>query len=157
MTETLDYSGRTVDLFIFQNAQPQHEQKIHLGFGEGGFVTTGVQKMSQTFCLHFLTERGSIQSKPDRGTGFLTALRIGSIMDESSLQSEFVLATQLVKRIMSLTADQDGWPDDEILDDVKLLNFSLDKTTGFLSIKVQLTSRAGVVHDLYLPLSVAPR
>ncbi len=157
MIDTLDYSGRSVDLLIFQNTKPKLEQKITLGFGVGGFVTTGVQKMAQTFSIHFLSEVGSVPLKPDFGTSFLTAIRIGRVLDESSLQSEFVLAVQRVKRAMALTAEQESWPDDETLDSVKLLRFNLDKATATLALWIELTSNAGQNHNLYLPLSVAPR
>lgn len=157
MATTLDYTGRLIDLLIFQNAQPQGDQKIYLGLGVGGEVTTGIQKMSQTFVILFLTETGSVPMLPLRGSRFITAIRLGKIIDEASLQSEFVLAAESVKRYMAITAEQEGWPDDEILTDIQLTNFSLNKATSTLIIYIQLTSQAGTTHDLFLPLSVVPR
>lgn len=152
-----NYAGRLIDLFIFQGAQPTKEQKIHLGFGIGGAVTTGIQKMAQTFAILFLTETGSVPSAPTRGTGFITAIRQGAIIDEASLQSEFVLAAQLVKNFMALEAEITNPPLDETLADATLKNFDLDEGAGKITIYVLLTSAAGTSWDLYLPLNTEPK
>lgn len=152
-----DYSGRLIDLFIFQNAQPTKEQKIYLGFGTAGQVTTGIQKLSQTFSILFLTEQGSVPSAPTRGTGFLTAIRQGRIIDESTLQSEFVLAAQLVKNFMALEAEATNPPLDETLADATLKNFILDEGAGKITVYILLTSAAGTSWDLFLPLNMEPK
>lgn len=157
MSVTSNYTGRLVDLFIFQGAKPLDEQKITLSFGTGGAVTTGVQKMSQVFANHFLTEKGSVPLLPDKGTLFLTAIRQGRILDESSLQSEFVIATEAVKRAMSLQAEQNGLPEDEQIANIELVSFSIDKIKSTLVVYIKLTSVAGSAHDLFLPLSTALR
>lgn len=159
MAVSTDYTGRLVDLFIFQNAKVSGEALIHLGFdGEnGGKVTSGIQKMAQTWAILFLTERGSVSADPELGTDFVSNLRTGIIRDEATVRSEFGLAATLVSNNMLAFENADGLPDDEILDSAVLNNFNIDRKRGLLSLYVGLTSQAGTQHDILLPIPVAIR
>jgi len=146
-----------VDLFIFQNAKISGEALIHLGFDgeDGGKITSGIQKMAQTWTLLFLTELGSIQYDPTVGTDFVTNLRMGAIRDESDVQLEFGVAASSVYEQMNTAANVESMPPDELLQSSRLISFNLDRAKGLLSLYVGLTSQAGTTHDILLPIPVA--
>lgn len=157
MTST-DYTGRSVDLFIFEGALPAGEQQVRLGFSEaGGKITTGIQKLVQSFALLFLTELGSIPVKPEQGTSFVTGMRRSRIQDEADVISEFTLAKELVRQALALQANAEELPDDETFDDATLLNFSLDSASSTIRLSVHVTSLAGTSRDVVLPVPVAIR
>lgn len=155
MAFTTNYAGRDVDLLIFQNTKPVGEQKLELGFGTGGEITTGVQKMAQTFTLLLLTELGSIQYHPNLGTDFITNVRLQAFRDETDVRAGFGLAVAALLRTMALEATRAELPDDETLDTVELLDVQIDPNKGLINLKIRLTSLAGVDHDFFLPVPVA--
>lgn len=156
MSVTSNYSGRTVDLLIFQNTAPSGRRSITLGLGgaTGGFVTTGVQKLSQMWSIFFLTELGSVPSSLALGTNFLFALRTGAIQDESDVKTEFSMAANLVfSQLRAREAASDlPVPDDEKIRAAALLGFSLNKSNSTLTLLVGLTSQAGTTREIFLPV-----
>jgi len=156
-TTSTNYSGRSVDLFIFQGAKPSAMQPITMSFGAAGQITTGIQKLAQTFATLFLTERGSVALKPDQGTAFVAALRGGRINDEAKLQAEFGFAAKDTLRLLTTAARRQQLPADERLKTVKLLDFTLDKPNSKITLTVGLQSVAGSTYTLYLPVSVPIR
>ena len=157
MAATVNYTGRTVDLFIFQGAKIGGEAQINLGFGgdTGGEVISGIEKMAQTWAILFLNEVGSIQYDPDIGTSFVTDYRLGLIRDEGDVQSAFGLAATQVANQMALAAQSATLPVDELLSTANLIRFVIDKRQGKLVLYVRLTSQAGVAHDILLPIPLA--
>lgn len=153
---TVDYTGRIIDLFIFADAKLAGDQQIFLSLlGEtGGKITTGIQKMAQTFAILFLTEKGSVLYYPDLGSDFVTNVRYGRIRDESDVQSLFALAAGDVLRSMQLEAANASLPSDESLASVTLNSFKLDKEASLLSLFVKLLSAAGESRDIVLPVPV---
>lgn len=154
MTST-DYAGRKVDLLIFQGAAPEGRQAIRLGLTNE--VTTGIQKLVQSFALLFLTKRGSIPNVPDLGTEFITAMQQGQIRDEASVKSEFALAKERVRQTLALAANEMDLPDDEIFEDAELESFVLDKASSKLSLTVRVSSVAGEARVVFLPVPLAIR
>lgn len=152
-----NYSGRKIDLLIFQGTQPAGDQKLTLAFGDAGEITTGIQKLAQMFTTLFLTERGSINSEPTRGTEFVTAVRRSRIRDESSLNSEFVMAAEAVRKFLALIEDEGGVPDDETFQSAVLDRFTLDEDAGQLTMFVRITSAAGSSRIVFLPIPVPIR
>jgi hypothetical protein len=156
---SVNYTGRLVDMFIFQNAKLSGDALIHLGFdGENGSkVTSGIQKMAQTWAILFLTEVGSIPYDPAVGTSFVTNMRLGLIRDEMSVKGEFGLAATAVHTQMATAAQkaQEPLPADEQLELSNLIRFNLDKSRSKLTLYVRLTSQAGTKHDILLPIPVA--
>jgi len=153
---TINYSGRTVDLLIFQGTKPVGEQKIVLGFGseQGGQLTTGIQKMAQSFTSLFLTEKGSVPSEPNKGSGFVTAVRQQQIRDESDVKALFNLAVEDVRKILSLAESQGNFQDDEKFRGATLVKYVLDENGGNIVLYVSLVSAAGTSEQIYLPVSV---
>ncbi len=153
---TSSYAGRSVDLFIFQGAKPQGEQRISTGFGTGA-LTSGIQKIGQTFTILFLTDLGSVATYPNQGTGFITAMRQGRLNDESDIQAEFALAAGLVQAQMRQAQKNTTPPPDEILTKVTLTNVVIDEAASTIKLYVTLTSAAGSNFDVILPTSIPIR
>jgi hypothetical protein len=152
-----DYTGRTVDLLIFQGVEASGNQPIDLSFGleEGGYVCTGVQKVAQTWLILFMTDRGSVLNKPLRGSSFFPAIRRGRIRVEEDISAEFSLAAEQVRQTMDLDATADGTlPDDERLDEANLLEYSLDREASVIRLKVRILTIAGDSRDVILPVPV---
>lgn len=154
MAAITNYTGRLVDLLIFQNSAPAGETEIAMGFGDVGEITTGVQVMSQSFVVGLLTDRGSIPDRADIGTDFMPTVRSGRMRDASDIRNAFALAVNLLKRWLG---PKTGRPADESLASAELLSALIDKNTGLLEMTVRLTSSAGTVHDLFLPVPVPIR
>ena len=157
MAVSIDYTGRTVDLLIFQGVEPSGKQRIHTGFAldEGGYVCTGVQKVAQSWLILFLTDLGTVLNKPTRGSSFLHAMRTGRIRVEDDVSAEFSLAAEQVRQTMGLDASADGTlPADERLDEAVLLEFDLDQAASYLYLKVRILTVAGDSRDVILPVPV---
>jgi len=151
---SVNYSGRKVDILIFQGAQPAGMVPVTLGFGEAGFLTTGIQKVAQTFAVFFLNDKGSVPAQPDYGTSFMQQFRQGYLQDESSVKSAFAFASDSAVRAMRAQAAAADLPADETIKSARLLGYSLDKATGNLQLRVQLTSEAGATRTVFLPVPV---
>jgi len=151
MAVKTDYTGRSVDLFIFGGAKPQGQQDIALSFVDNaGQLTTGIQKAIQTFVMLLLTESGTRQGDSNFGTTFLTELRQANITSGAiPISFRVAVETILDQQRLYITA-----VDDETIDTVELLDFSVvDKTNVKLSVK--LTTLAGDSRDIILPVSLA--
>ena len=157
MATSTNYSGRIIDLLIFQGTKPVGEALIEqaLGGEDGGYVTTGIQKLVQSFAILFMTERGTIQYAPDVGTGFITAVRQGSILDEADVQAQFETAREFVQQTLDLEADENELPEDEQFDSAELLSFSLNRAESLLTLYVKINSVAGEDRTVYLPVPLA--
>ncbi len=157
MATSVDYTGRSVDLLIFQGVQASGDQKLRLGFGQAGEVVTGVQKLAQTFTTLFLTRRGTSQYHPELGTDFVGALQQGRIRDEADVKSEFAIAVEQVRQTLALQANQNTLPDDEVFDSAVLDSFNLDKAASKLTLVIRVNSLAGSSRTVFLPIPVAIR
>lgn len=157
MATSIDYTGRSVDLLIFQGIKAAGDQKLYLGFGDAGEVVTGIQKLLQTFTTLFLTRRGTIQYHEELGTDFVGALQQGRIRDESDVKAEFAIAVEQVRQTLALQANQNELEDDEVFDSAVLNSFNLDKAASKLTLVIQVTSLAGASRTVFLPIPVAIR
>ena len=154
-----DYTGRTVDLLIFQGVEEFGNQPIETGWGTAGQLCTGIQKVAQSWLVLFLTEQGSVLNEPTRGSSFLQAVRSGRIQVDEDIPAEFAIASAQVSRTMGFDASNSNTEleSDEILDSVELLDYDLDTSTSLLRLRVQLTSLAGDTRTIFLPISVPVR
>ena len=149
-----DYTGRLVDLFIMQGAQPAGMRPITTGLdgNNGGKIIAGVQKAAQTFIIIFLTEKGSRLHDAEFGTRFLTTIRHSNINDSLMAiifrdAAEDVL-TQQERYFVA------GQLDDEIISALDLITFTVPNSTE-MSLTVQLTTRAGTSRTVIVPVSLA--
>lgn len=158
MAASIDYTGRTVDLLIFQGVAAEGDRPIDTGFGTAGYVCTGIQKVAQTWLALFLTDAGTVLNKPTRGSSFMTAVRRGAIQVDEDVPAEFGLAAEQVRRTMELDASEAAdLPDDERLDTATLLDYQLFKELSYLRLKIRIRSIAGDSRVVYLPVPVPIR
>ena len=148
-----DYTGRSVDLFIMQGAGTRGLRRIETGFDSknGGQLTTGAQKVSQSFLVLFLTEKGSVAGDKEYGSVFLSRIR-GSNISESQIQ---IIFRETAKDILDQQERyiQGDTPDDEILTAIDLLSFSSADPTS-MELTIQLTTADGVQREVILPISL---
>ena len=152
-----NYSGRKVDLLIFQGAQPAGMVPIVLSFGNAGLITTGIQKVVQTFTAFFFMDKGSVPAQPDYGTDFMRQMRVGYLKDESSVKSAFAFASDAAIRTMRKQAMTAGLPADETIASAKLLSYAISKAEGKLQMRVNISTDAGASRVVYLPIPVSIR
>ena len=152
-----DYSGRKTDLFILQGARAEGEQQLYLGFGDAGEEITGIEKLVQSFLTLFLTRTGTIPSRPEVGSDFVTAMQQGRILDDGQVISEFASATEQVKSLLLSEAEANNLSDDETVSRIVLQSFDLDRTNSKLTLTVRVESVAGTSRVVYLPVPLAIR
>ena len=156
MANPYDYTGRTVDLFIFQDLKSSGEALIDIGFGEGpGQIITGIQKLVQKWTTLFLTDTGTKLYNPTEGTNFLTDVRLGNIRIESDLVASFNDAAFQIAEVLSQDPDIDQLQADEKLQEANLVDFNIDTASSTILLRVQIVSQAGSSREVKLPISVA--
>jgi hypothetical protein len=152
-TTTTNYSGRKVDLLIFQN--PDYTGKnvqVTLDFGSPSKITTGIQKAVQRWTILFLTRRGSALGDPELGTDFMTKLLKQQLPDDLAIQNEFAIAARDITDYLIATSSS-TIPDDELIIGATLLDgWNLSKT--MLKLRIGLTSRAGTAYTVVVPVPV---
>lgn len=149
-----DYVGRTVDLLAFDGAKAAGEAKLIPTLvlpGQSGALITGIEKLVQRFLLELLTERGSLEYQPDRGTFFITRIRAGIVRTSQDLFSEFTIA-EVELRNSLLLEESTSDPDDERYRESKLLSVSL--FGDLATLLIQVSSRAGSSRQVIYPLRV---
>ena len=151
---SVNYTGRLVDLLFFQGTQPQGETQVALALFPDQ-VTTGIQKVCQTFALLFLTEKGTLPYQPLLGSDFISAMRRGELRDEAAVQLAFNVAATVIVRTMGIEARAQGLPDDEVITDAQLTRFLLDKKAATLKLYATLTTQAGAQREVFLPVTSA--
>ncbi len=154
MALTSDYTGRKTDMLIFQGTVPRGEVEIRLGFDDAGLVTTGIQKVAQTWLVLFLTPRGSA-FEPGKGTDFIRDMRTGRIRTENDVSLSFAAAAELVLIQQDNVEAIEQLPLDERLADAELQSFVIDRNASLLKLFVRITSLAGDGLDLFVPVPVA--
>ena len=159
MATSTNYTNRTVDYFIFQDASVSGHPQIHLLLGDetGGQVCTGVQKVSQTFTSMLLTRTGTLLADATYGTEFMSKAQAGMIRTDSDIKMVFDGSAELVRRKMRTEATAKNLPTDERLAKVELTSFSLDKGASKLTLVAKLTTDAGDSRTIFLPVPVAIR
>lgn len=151
-----DYTGRSVDLLIFQGLTPAGDAQVGLGFGDTGEIVTGIQKLSQSFTSIFLTDVGSIHHDSSVGTSFIEAMRQGRLKDEADLKSEFLLAAENVRQQLALAIDPAKPPPaDETFVSATLRSFDMDRGASKITLFVVLLSAAGESREVIMPVSLA--
>lgn len=151
-----DYVGRTVDYLAFDNARVTGDALLNQALiqpGQTGALITGIEKLVQRFLLELLTEQGSMEYQPNRGTFFMTALRYGMVQTSGELFAEFSTAELDVREKLRLEEDFVNDPADERYAEAVLLSASLSGDTATLSIRV--SSVAGESRTVIYPLRIA--
>jgi hypothetical protein len=157
MTTIADYAGRTVDVFAFDGVLEQGESLLtHELFDseQSGLVCTGIQKLAQRFILELLTDKGSMQGKPENGTGLLRAYRQGIVRSEMDAAQEWAFAVnEAMANMRAEEADTD--PDDERISSVELNSVAFSQGIK-VAYYAKLISVAGTSRKVILPLPIVP-
>tara|TARA_Y100000034_G_C6885017_1_gene406219 strand:+ start:1393 stop:1869 length:477 start_codon:yes stop_codon:yes gene_type:complete len=155
---TTNYSNRKVDLLIFQGWAESGETLITAGFGDTGYVVTGIMKLIQQFAVRFLTGLDTAPHNTEFGTEFMTDLRAGYIRADADVLSAFSAAVANVKAQLKTIYDEregrnETIPDDEKLDNARLVSY--DISPGSLFLRVEITSQDGRSREVVLPVAIA--
>lgn len=150
----IDYAGRTVDYLAFDDAQLGSEallSQVLVKPGKSGSLITGILKLVQRFLLELLTEQGSLTYTPERGTLFMTALRMGVVRTSQDLFSTFSSAEAELRIKLKLEETVND-PADERYGSATLLSASLFGDTANLNI--QINSLSGDSRNIIFPLRI---
>jgi hypothetical protein len=151
-----DYTGRTIDFLAFDDARPSGDTLLSQTLvkpGQAGALITGIEKLVQRFLLELLTEQGSLDYQPARGTFFMTALRAGVVRTSQDLFAAFSSAEVDVRNNLKLEENSVTNPNDERYKSARLISASLFGDMATLTIRVD--SVAGNSRTVIYPLRVA--
>lgn len=152
LTTTDDYTGRTIDLEIFQTAKQPSAlvalTKTVRRHNESRKVT-GIQKLVQQYVLLFLSQKNGIFRDIDQGTEFLDAVNRGLIQNRSQVLTYFSFANSEVEFQLD-AEDSEELPDDERLETAELLDYYIDRGIT-LYMKIKLTTVAGDDYTFTIP------
>ena len=149
--------NRVYDFLALQNVQQTGDAQLGLELftpTNSGLICTGVQKLAQRWLIEFLTEKGSMAGLPSRGTTFMTLVRQGRLRTSATITAQFYFAAH-TSRITLATEENDTWPADERIADVKLQ--SLAFLPGYAKLYVLVSSRAGETREVIMPISTLPK
>lgn len=150
------YSERTVDLLLVDGVSAARTVKLDQVLvqpGQSGALITGIEKLAQRFLLELLTELGSLQYAPTRGTLFMLKLRAGGIQTSQDLFMIFNEAENTLSRSLRLEDDTDVDALDECYHSATLLTATLSGDQAVLSL--QINSMAGTERTVLYPLRVS--
>jgi hypothetical protein len=152
---TAQYGGRTVDFLAFEDMKVSGDTQLTQALvlsGQGGAVITGIEKLVQRFLLELLTERGSLQYTPDRGTLFITKIRAGMVSTSQALFAVFNAAELELRNTLKMEEDKLIEPADECYKQATLLAASL--LGDFATLSIQVQSMAEESRTIIYPLRV---
>jgi hypothetical protein len=150
-----DYLNKKYDILAFQPGKNRGPTSQELAaYGGSGLICTGVQKLAQRWVLEFLTPKGTMPYKTQRGCLFIPHLISGNIRTNVDVTAFFSSASvEVAENLKSEESSEDDA--DERYSDVNLDSFSIG-TDGKLTLSVTLASKAGSTRSIILPIPVAP-
>lgn len=137
----------TADIALFQPALGTAAQAILTP--QGGRAAFGVEKLAQRFVMVFLTQIGSIPYRANEGTVFPTALLGGNMMTEMDIYSLFYQSLQQIGVVLQ-SYETSSDPDNERYASAQITQLTIEADGA--SVELQITSLAGTVAGLVLPL-----
>lgn len=151
-----NYTTRRYDLLAFGGVKPAGEHKLDLllfSNNNSGQICTGIQKLTQRWLLEFLTEKGSMVGKPERGCVFMSQVRTGRLKNQTDVFYAFEYSAAVVKD--NLRAEEDETMDnDEKIDNAQSLSIAF--LPGYAQLRIEITSLAGSAREVILPVSTLP-
>jgi len=158
---TYDYSDRLVDVELLQTVQrpTQSVQPLQINITFGQRVVTGMQKLVQRYIVLLLTELEDVHFAPEQGTSFWTDMLRGAANNAGQVELAFAFAN--VDAISQLKLEEasvstfGAIPDDERVDRVQLLSFTVDQATGVLDLQIEITNKTGDAYVYVVPVTVA--
>jgi hypothetical protein len=155
-SNVLPYVGRTVDMLAFDDAKETGEAELTQTLvkkNQSGAVIAGIEKLVQRFLIELLTEQGSLNYLPNRGTVFITQARAGILQTSQDLFAAFSAAQVQVSINLTNEDSINNDPTDEQYQSATLLAVSL--VDGNASLTIQVTSVAGTSRKVIYPLRIA--
>lgn len=140
---TIDYTGRTKDLFISQGIDPLSSsiQSVTYSFGTISSFIAGVQKLVQRYAIALINN------------GLLNNIRAASANNLQVATHIFNFASYaVVSSFQAYALANPGAPNDETIASATLTDIS--SGNGSLSLTVQLVTNAGSSVVFVLPLSL---
>ncbi len=156
MSTIADYLDRKFDILAFKpnKANTPTSQELAAD-NESGLICTGVQKLAQRWTLEFLTPVGTIPYKTSRGCFFIQNIISGNIRTDVDVIAFFSSASSEVARnLLSEESTETDSPDERYAS-ASLDSFSIG-SDGKLTLNVTITSQAGSIRSIILPIAVAP-
>lgn len=128
-------------------------QRLLSQLGQEGAAIIGPLKAAQQFASLFLTEQGSVTYKPNYGTDFIYYFRFSIIRTDGDVIMYFNQASADVIDYLNGIHDTytDTTPDDELITNIELENFTLESQQ--LLLYVTLTMKSGDVTSVVLPIT----
>lgn len=156
---TTDYTGRTVDLEIFQTENPPAAIKeLSLTLSDAGQArrVTGLQKLAQRYMLTFFTPKGSVPLRSAYGTVFMLVVAQGLLQSRAAVVQYFDFANMdCGQQLIFQDRSPEGLrtPEDERYANSYLLDYAVDTGAAKLYLKVKLESQAGESYVFVLPVT----
>ena len=153
-----DYTGRKVDLEIFQTENPPallKELSLTMTSGNVSRKVAGIQKLVQRYMLTFFTAQGTVPLRPDYGASFMQAVALGLMQSRTAIVQYFSFANVEVAQQLKFqdqTIEGEALPDDEKFARAYLMDYAVDSTSARLYLKVKLESLAGDAFTFVLPV-----
>jgi hypothetical protein len=150
------FASRKYDYLAFQAVDARTDGLKDMALYDpatSGRICTGAQKLAQRWALEFLTERGSMPYRPERGCDFMTEIRRGRLRTQADIRGEFTLASLAITQ--NLRAEEyAGMPDEERFDRAVLANVILQP--GYADLRVIIVSVAKETRTITLPIETLP-
>ncbi len=151
-----DYTGRTVDISIFQFEGERLSGDIELSYGDPQQIITGIEVLKQIFTILFLNEIGTVLLEPRIGTVFGSAIGQSNIDVDTLQHVANIAVTDTVNTIVEdqLDSTQDI-PDDEFLVDAVVRDIQVASgDSSQVRMQISISVRSGTTFDVFLPLSI---
>ena len=158
---TIDYAGRQVDVELLQTiTDPSGTQSMVVSnVASQPKIVAGVQKALQRYTVLLLTMLEDVHFAATSGSELMGSFNSGRIANNSVLQYIFVSANRDVLRTMaaddSNTAVFGATADDEKIASTYLSDYSVNYTTGVVSLTIQFTMVSGSVITYLIPVATA--
>lgn len=152
-----DFVNRKYDYLAFQPVADRSDGLQDMALyaeNSSGKICTGAQKLAQRWALEFLTERGSMPYRPERGCDFMTQIRQGRARTQNDIIANFTSAGLAITRNLR-QEEYDGMPAEEQFERALLANVIF--YPGYADLRVIIVSRAGVARTVVFPIETLPQ
>lgn len=152
---TTNYSGRKVDLHIFQGVNPNKLSPVTPSFGKISNFCSGIQKLIQRFAIALMTDLGSQPNYPDFGTKLMSTLNNRNMLfNKADLYPIFNFAAyKVVSEFRDYQAKNYDIPDDEKLNTAYLSDIIISNDS--IAFKVTIIPVSGDTTEFLIPLPKA--
>jgi len=150
-----DYQNRVFDMTAFLGAKSSGDTLLTQALFTAdtpGAICTGVQKLAQRWLLTFMTKEASMTFQPTLGTDFMTQASYGFRTETDAITAFELAKLQAAQQLIN--EESDTWNNEDRYSVAELESVTLSTTSMFLRIKI--TSLAGTIREVILPVSTMP-